>query len=73
MKSVEFNNKKIQIIATGDFFQLSPILRSDEEKDYYKHLYCDYNIYPFQSHFWTEFGFTTVELKEVVGNRIENL
>ena len=77
MKSVKSNNKKIQIIVTGDFFQLPPILRSDEEKDYYKHLYGDYKIYPFQSHFWTEFGFTTVELKEVVRQSdrelIENL
>lgn len=66
MKSVKSNNKKIQIIVTGDFFQLPPILRNDEEKDYYKHLYGDYKIYPFQSRFWTEFDFTTLELKEVV-------
>lgn len=77
MKSVKSNNKKIQIILTGDFFQLPPILRDGEEKDYYKHLYGDYRIYPFQSRFWGEFNFVTLELQEVVRQTdielIENL
>ena len=77
MKSVKSNNKKIQIILTGDFFQLPPILRDDEEKDYYKHLYGNYKVYPFQSNFWAEFSFATLELQEVVRQTdrelIENL
>lgn len=53
--------KSIQLICIGDFYQLPPVLRSNEADAYYerfKYLYC------FQSPKWSEFGMITCELVE---------
>lgn len=62
-------NKKIQLIIVGDFFQLPPVIRSDngdkqQIENFYK--FRIYNGFAFQSIAWAKLGLVSVELTEVV-------
>jgi ATP-dependent exoDNAse (exonuclease V) alpha subunit len=61
----EGNLKKIQIIVSGDFFQLPPIVKSDELPAF-KRLGLDPSGYCFTTPAWKEFKFKIVILNDVM-------
>ena len=61
----EGNLKKIQIIVSGDFFQLPPIVKSDE-LNAFKRLGLDPSGYCFTTPAWKEFKFKVVILTDVM-------
>ena len=66
IRTINKNNPGCQIILTGDFLQLDPILRSGTEKDLYESYYGENKLFCFQSGFWDALDIKTIELKEVV-------
>lgn len=56
--------RKLQIIVSGDFFQLPPVVKEDE-KDKFKKLALDVSGYCFTTPAWKELKFETVVLTEV--------
>ena len=61
----EGNLKKIQIIVSGDFFQLPPIVKSDE-LNAFKRLGLDPSGYCFTTPAWKEFKFKVIILTDVM-------
>lgn len=61
------NKKKIQVILCGDFYQLAPVINSEERphlNDYYG---CDIKEgYCFQSKYWRMYGIQLVNLMTVI-------
>ena len=56
---------KIQIIVSGDFFQLPPIVKADELSKF-KRLYLDASGYCFTTPAWKDFKFKTIILTDVM-------
>lgn len=56
--------RKLQIIVSGDFSQLPPVVKEDE-KDKFKKLALDASGYCFTTPAWKEFKFETVVLTEI--------
>lgn len=50
--------KHIQVIASGDFCQIQPVI-TDEERDSFEAAYPGYEGYAFESPMWTECGFSS--------------
>lgn len=75
-RKAQGNLKKIQIIVSGDFFQLPPIVKSDELSAF-KRLALDPSGYCFTSPAWKDFKFKLVVLTDVMRQNdaefIENL
>lgn len=61
----EGNLKKIQIIVSGDFFQLPPIVKQDELNTF-KRLGLDPSGYCFTTPAWKEFKFKVIILTDVM-------
>lgn len=62
-------NKHIQLICVGDFYQLPPVIREDNGDKTRIEKYYGYKIhngFAFQSSSWQKCGFTTIELTEVI-------
>lgn len=75
MKTLKIANNKAQVVLVGDFLQLPPVL-VDSEAEVYEALHGA-RLYAFESPLWSEFGFVTKQLTEVVRQKdpdfIENL
>lgn len=56
--------RKKQVVVVGDFFQLPPVLKNEEKRNFQK-IYGR-KLYAFESTLWQKMGFTIVELSEVV-------
>lgn len=65
MKMIYHSNEDIQVILTGDFLQLDPVLTSND-KPVYQKIYGHLNTFCFQSSLWTKRDFQTIELTEVI-------
>lgn len=70
------NNKRIQIIVVGDFFQLPPVVKKDE-REILNMKWNSKDFYAFESEEWEKADFSYVMLKKVVRQNepefIENL
>lgn len=64
VSSQDRTGRKKQVVVVGDFFQLPPVLKYEEKKDFQK-IYGK-KLYAFESLLWQEMGFMKVELSEVV-------
>jgi len=64
ISSQDRTRRKKQIVVVGDFFQLPPVLRS-EDKRHFKKLYGS-KLYAFESVLWKDLNFVYVELEEVI-------
>ena len=65
IKSVE--NKQIQLVVIGDFFQLPPVLQENDKSildEFYK--FDVKGAFAFEGQYWKEFNFKVVRLDEVV-------
>lgn len=56
--------RKIQIVVVGDFFQLPPVLRNEEKKDFEK--MWGKKLYAFESVAWKELKLKYIELIDVI-------
>lgn len=57
-------DRKKQVVVVGDFFQLPPVLRSEDRKDFEKMYRA--KLFAFESVSWNELNFRVMELHEVV-------
>lgn len=57
--------KEIQVIVSGDFYQLPPVVKKDEESAF-KRLGFSMSGYCFTSPYWAKMKFKVVELEEIV-------
>ena len=71
LESHERTGKKIQLVVIGDFFQLPPVLRYEDEQDYAK-MY-GHKLYAFESEKWQRMAFQCIELREVIRQKDHNL
>ena len=61
-----FNKKPIQVIVSGDFFQLPPVV-TDRDKEALRYLYPKVEEhFAFNSDNWNKFNFKNIVLKEVL-------
>lgn len=59
--------KKIQLILCGDFYQLAPVINSEERPHLNEHYGCDIKEgYCFQSKYWRMYGVHLVNLTTVI-------
>lgn len=68
-KAERLENKAIQLIIVGDFFQLPPVIRTDNgDKQQMEQFYnCQiHNGFAFQAPAWSELDLVSVELTEVI-------
>lgn len=63
-KAEKVKGQKIRIIASGDFSQLPPVVKKDEEKLMRKYKF-DLSGYPFTTTEWKSLNFKVVELTEI--------
>lgn len=63
-KAEKLYHKKIRMIVSGDFSQLPPIVKKDEEK-YFKKYGFDKSGFCFTTKEWQDMKFKTIELTEV--------
>lgn len=60
------DNKRIQVIVIGDFFQLPPVTNK-EDKELLKMIYpISKHFFAFESDYWDIFAFETVYLKDII-------
>lgn len=65
-KAEQEENKKIQLIVIGDFFQLPPVTKK-EDKELLKVIYpISKQFFAFESDYWDVFGFKTIYLKDII-------
>lgn len=65
-KAEEEENKRIQLIVIGDFFQLPPVTKK-EDKELLKVIYpTSKQFFAFESDYWDVFDFQTIYLKDII-------
>ena len=70
-KVKEIKGKMPQVIVSGDFYQLPPIVKKDELSKF-KRLALDESGYAFTSPYWKKMKFKFVELTEIVRQKDED-
>lgn len=53
--------RKIQLIVVGDFYQISPVITTND-RERFDNLFCSANGYAFETSEWYKYGFKHIEL-----------
>ncbi|MBO4452071.1 MAG: AAA family ATPase [Bacteroidaceae bacterium] len=71
LSSIRKTERKKQLVVVGDFYQLRPVIK-EADKSVYRRLYGN-SIFAFESSYWRQINFTTIELSEVIRQRDHSL